>query len=95
MFRRLAAVLARDRADWVSVSLKPNKAARVRHSCSHAAVSSRADCGVTNSRTGMSGWSATSALASATMPHERQAGLAVVVAVPGPKDFAVLSLANY
>jgi hypothetical protein len=29
------------------------------------------------------------------MPHERQAGLAVVVAVPGPKDFAVLSMANY
>ena len=30
---------------------------------------------------------ATSAAASATMPHERQAGLAVAVAVPGPARF--------
>ncbi len=93
--RRLTAVLARTQADRVSVSPKPNKAAKARHSCSHAAASSRGDSCVTNSRTGTSGSSATSSSASATMPHERQAGPAVVVAVPGRQEFAVLSLANY
>ena len=62
---------------------KPNKAARpaTRLSCccfrSWRLV-------VTDSRTGTSGSSATSSSRSATMPHERQAGLAVVVAMPGP-----------
>jgi hypothetical protein len=80
---------------WGSVFPEAEQAAKARHSCSHAAASSRGDCCVTNSRTGTSGSSATSSSASATMPHERQAGPAVVVAVPGRQEFAVLSLANY
>jgi len=79
---------------------KPNKAAKAkkasRHSCSHAAVSSRGDCCVTDLRTGTVGLVSRQLFGVGDhAPTTARQGLAVVLAVPGLVRFAVLLLANY
>jgi hypothetical protein len=100
VFRRLTAVLVRDQADRVSASPEAEQSGQAkkasRHSCSHAAVSSRGDCCVTDLRTGTVGLVSRQLLGVGDhAPTTARQGLAVVVAVPGLVRFAVLLLANY